>query len=325
MRGIAALCVLAYHASGGTASNAYLAVDFFFMLSGYVMARTYEGSLVAGMPPAKMLAARMRRLWPTMFVAGLVAAPGLASMLPSHQFWPILIANLMLVPNFTHNRVYLLNGSAWSILLELLANAAHACVLWRLSTARIVMGLVPLAALLAYCGADHALELGATPATFAAGLPRVLVSYGIGIVLWRIWRDQPSFKVSAVFTWAAMPAIFLLFALLKIRSLPGDLLFVLAVCPVLIAGALRLERIPRLLARLGAISFPLYAVHIPVMVTASSLGLGTGWSALLSIPVAWLLLHLMPRLTVLSERGWTAGRAMINRSLPTLATARNLP
>lgn len=43
LRGIAALIVVAHHADGsGIFRSGFLAVDLFFVLSGYVMARTYD-------------------------------------------------------------------------------------------------------------------------------------------------------------------------------------------------------------------------------------------------------------------------------------------
>ena len=46
------------------AAKGYLAVDLFFMLSGYVMARTYEPRMARGFSPAAFFLARYRRLWP---------------------------------------------------------------------------------------------------------------------------------------------------------------------------------------------------------------------------------------------------------------------
>src|SRR3954471_17744990 len=101
LRGIAAFSILIYHvipvAAGEWRGNAYLAVDFFFMLSGYVMARTYEARLADGLPPAAFIAARFRRLWPTMFVAGMLGLPGFFIVYGVDQL-PCALAGLLLVP-----------------------------------------------------------------------------------------------------------------------------------------------------------------------------------------------------------------------------------
>jgi hypothetical protein len=53
LRGLAALLVLAFHARGLTLprevlGHGYLAVDLFFVISGFVLARAYDTGLAAG-------------------------------------------------------------------------------------------------------------------------------------------------------------------------------------------------------------------------------------------------------------------------------------
>lgn len=306
LRGIAALCVLVYHAGRFTDSNAYLAVDFFFMLSGYVMARTYEGKLASGMRPAAFVGARIGKLWPTMFFASLVALPWLYSYLEPSQFWPVALANLLLIPTPIANRVYLLNQPAWSIFFELVANLVHALVLWRLSTRQLTLLLVPTVALLAWQASHYTLNLGASPVTFLGGIPRVLTSYIIGIVLWRWWRDKPTLAVSRHFTLLAMPLFFIGGGLVPQQSWQSDLLFVLVLCPMLVAGGLKIERPGPLLLFAGAISFPLYAVHGPMIQLARVLGLNLWLGAACSIAAAWGLVRLVPLAEAAARRLFAA-------------------
>ena len=51
MRGTASLAVVLYHLgfAGTFAAHGYLAVDFFFLLSGVVITRAYQGKLERGM------------------------------------------------------------------------------------------------------------------------------------------------------------------------------------------------------------------------------------------------------------------------------------
>lgn len=120
----------------------------------------------------------------------------------------------------------------------------------------------------------------------------MLVSYGIGILLWRKWRDAPSIRVSGAFTLLIMPAFFGINALIAGNSWQADLLFVLLVCPLLIAGGLRIERVHPVLLWFGAISFPLYAVHVPAMRLVAWLDGDRLWGIALCIPLAWALKHL---------------------------------
>ena len=74
LRGMAAMVVLFMHVFGFAAGH--LAVDFFFMLSGFIMARTYEPRLQGRTIGAgQFLMGRYRRLGPAM-AAG--ASTGLA-------------------------------------------------------------------------------------------------------------------------------------------------------------------------------------------------------------------------------------------------------
>lgn len=290
LRGIAALCVLVYHASPQGSSNAYLSVDFFFMLSGYVMARTYEPRLASGMTPTQFVRTRVAKLWPTMFLASLIGLPWLFSWIPPQWAWPIALANLLLIPTMMQNRLFLLNGPAWSILFELGANTAHAFGLWRASNRLLIAAIVVAAGFLTWFASTQTLELGSRPETVLGGIARVLTGYMIGMLLWRLWRDNPPISVSAPFTLLAMPMFFAVAAVLSGQSWQSDLLFVLALCPMLIAGGLRIVRPGRLLGWFGQISFPLYAVHGPTLRTSQWLGWGNLWGALASLVLAWVVL-----------------------------------
>lgn len=313
LRGIAALCVLVYHAAGQGSSNAYLSVDFFFMLSGYVMARTYEPRLAGGMTPGQFLLARVAKLWPTMFLASLVAVPWLFSWVPPAWAWPIALANLLLIPTMMQNRLFLLNGPAWSILFELGANAVHALGLWRASNRLLIAAIVVAAGFLAWFASTQTLELGSRPETVLGGIARVLTGYMIGMLLWRLWRDNPPIAVSAPFTLLAMPMFFAVAAMLSGQSWQSDLLFVLALCPMLIAGGLRLAQPGRLLGWLGQISFPLYAVHGPTLRTSQWLGWGNFWGAVASLVLAWVVLLAVKRfdLAVARLRSKASSRASL--------------
>ncbi|RZK37387.1 MAG: acyltransferase, partial [Hymenobacter sp.] len=71
-RGLAAVCVVAHHIgqiSGmSIGRHGYIAVDFFFMLSGFVVSQAYERTFGGGVRAASFLWARVQRLYPTIFV-----------------------------------------------------------------------------------------------------------------------------------------------------------------------------------------------------------------------------------------------------------------
>jgi len=70
MRGIAAICVMLYHYKlfGGSRiawlHNGFMSVDFFFVLSGFVVLHAYGKKLLTGMAATDYLARRVARLFP---------------------------------------------------------------------------------------------------------------------------------------------------------------------------------------------------------------------------------------------------------------------
>lgn len=286
LRGIAAICVLIYHATGMPPGTAYLAVDLFFMLSGYVMARAYEKPLGEGLGAGRFFQLRLKRLWPTMFAAGLLATPVFLWTF-GLDAWPVVLTNLLLIPTPWTNRVFPLNGPAWSIFFELVANAAHGLVLHRISTRGLaILALIALLFLGSYAEEAGTTGLGAVPATMIGGFPRVAFSYLVGIILFRTWQDAPSIAVSPVFAFLAMPVFFGLTAVLRIEYWYTDLAFIVVVCPLVMAGGLRAQSCWPLAHWAGAVSFPLYAFHAPVLRALEAAGQSMLWGIPLGLAVA---------------------------------------
>jgi peptidoglycan/LPS O-acetylase OafA/YrhL len=305
LRGVAALCVLALHLQSvfglgpKVFAKGYLAVDLFFMLSGYVMARTYEPRLARGLSPFAFFLARYRRLWPIMAVGTLIGLPKLLSEAASlGSFSATAALNLALLPFPGGGPGFPPNIPAWSICFELAANLLHGLVLWRLS-GRWLLALAAVAVpFAAWVGVAYGtLDVGAHSDDFFAGLARISLSYLLGVALYRLWRDRPTVAVSPVLAFVAMPAVFASAWLLGADDWPTDLAFIVVACPLLIAGGLRYDahqgRGAAIAAALGALSFPLYAVHMPVLqgmrllgfgpVGATIIGLATGIALTLTV------------------------------------------
>lgn len=305
LRGIAALCVLAYHlmpyVAGVWPGNAYLAVDFFFMLSGYVMSRTYEVRFSAGLSPVAFLWLRWKRLWPTIFIGSLLGLPWFLAVVGVDDIGDMLTiaANLLLIPSFAFNRSYPLDGPVWSIFFELVANVLHALLLRRLTSRALLLLAALMAVILVIPASQLTLGLlGSTRTTFLFGVPRVLMSYTIGIVLWRIWRDRPSIAVPPTLALLGMPVFFGVVALTASKAWFLDFLFVLILCPLMIAGGLRWTGPVKWANASGTLSFPLYAFHAPLLASAALMGLDIAWGVASSLAAAWLF----SRLSVPSRR-----------------------
>jgi peptidoglycan/LPS O-acetylase OafA/YrhL len=142
LRGIAAIAVLFRHTvpnfmPTSPSASGYLAVDLFFVLSGFVIAYAYERALLNGMTIAQFMVKRVVRLYPLYIVAGLVSLLFLTIRLfVKHQGMSeeiVYFANLFYIPipiNLnTELHLYPLNDPAWSLGLEILINAVFAAII----------------------------------------------------------------------------------------------------------------------------------------------------------------------------------------------------
>ena len=315
LRGIAAVCVMVMHLSAmytGVVQRmapAYLAVDFFFLLSGFVMARTYEDRLRAGrIDTLTFLAMRYRRLWPVMVIGALLSLP---FVVRDSQSWEVAaevsLPNLFLLPTFAAPEIFPLNVPAWSIFFELLANLGHAAVVQRLSKHMLaVMVAVFAAALLLAAWHFGTLDLGARKVTMIGGLVRVCFAYGLGVLLWRLHGDRAPIPVPPLLALVAMPVLFTAATRWGFAGWGFDLAFVLFGCPLILWGGLRMRGFGRLAGMAGALSFPLYAVHYPLLLGAEALGLVPLAGLTLAMAVAAIIIWLFtagPRATSVTSHG----------------------
>ncbi|MFM5925106.1 MAG: acyltransferase family protein [Novosphingobium sp.] len=282
LRGIAALLVLAMHTFGF--AGGHLAVDFFFMLSGYVMARTYEQRLLSGtLSPGRFMVMRLRRLWPTMAIGATLglAVAALHGVAPENLAHAYAFALLMIPASAT--LPYALNLPAWSIFYELVANALHGAVFVRLGRGALIAvtaaaGLT-LAAICTRFEFPRILD-STTAAMQVMIVPRVLASYLIGVLLYRLFKDEAPFRIPFAFAAAGFAGYVALVSAVPFSLWPLPFVFLFA--PLLVLAGVGETRQLRALAVLGDISFPLYAVHFPVLQLVSMTDSGR-----LAVPLAW--------------------------------------
>ncbi|WAT16918.1 acyltransferase [Aurantiacibacter sp. MUD11] len=290
LRGLAAIVVVLFHL-GLPIHGAHLAVDFFFMLSGFVMARTYESRLRDGsLGGWRFFAKRYQRLWGWMALGtslGLLAALGRYGF--SGELGLAYVLMLAMLPAFNVAAApYLLNLPLWSIVYELVANAVHGLGLARLGK----RGLL-LVAVLCALGLGWAIALAGFPRGGFAEyhwlvLLRVGTAYTLGILIYRLWGDSPPVRVPFAAAFLALPAYVLAVWIWPWEWAP--LAFILLLAPLMMFGGMAARfdsaKVQEAATMLGAISFPLYAVHFPAI---QLLQLSWGPAALAGIGLAvWL-------------------------------------
>ena len=274
VRGVAALMVAWEHAGmfGGYRTPAsalydmgFLAVDLFFLLSGFVLARTYEHRMPGAVT---FLCKRFARLWLPVAAGVMLGACYYALVgTPADEMALHLALGLAILPLV--GGAIMFNPPAWSIFFELFANFAHALALKRLSN-KALGGIVALCAAVLMGSMDaKGINVGFNEYWWM-GIPRVIMSYALGILIWRLNGDRAMVPGGVV--WPMM-AVYALVVALFPHWLGGgaQLAFVLLVNPLVLLASLGMKD-SRAAVMLGAYSFPLYALHYPAQMLASSAG-----------------------------------------------------
>ena len=292
MRGTAAVLVVLFHIMGMPIAwadegqylhHAALAVDFFFALSGFVIAYAYDERW-SRMTTGQFLLARLIRLHPLVLlgaVLGLLSfvfdpfADNQSTVPLGTVLTDFALACLMLPYAPLPNRwtdTHSLNSPAWSLLQEYVANLIYALILRRLST-RALGAVVAVAglALAVVAWRENSVDLGSDWDSFRIGTARVAFSFPLGLWLYRIRGQVPKFRLG----WVAASAILVvLFALPQVpKSIPHGngvyhLVLVMAVFPVLILGGAHSDigRKEMTLCKLaGRLSYPIYILHYPFL------------------------------------------------------------
>lgn len=203
-RGLAALVVLIYHTEFlfvrdiKLIPRGYLCVDFFFLLSGYVIANSYERKILAGLGIWEFTVLRAARLWP---LVALTTVLGLIVQLPRWQrdfggLDPLaivvtVVSNGATLPSPMSPTHFLfpLNGAAWSIFFEVAANLAFVLLVPALSR-RLLLGIIILSGciLVAVGVVNGTVDVGMATANFVFGFPRVALTFFLGVYLYRTVR-----------------------------------------------------------------------------------------------------------------------------------------
>jgi peptidoglycan/LPS O-acetylase OafA/YrhL len=275
MRGSAAFAVVNFHAGllWHGAPHAYIAVDLFFAISGFVLAKSYEPALRAGMMTAGDFARRrIVRLWPLWLLGvALGCVVSLAKLIAGHGNWDILTLPfaLLMLPAPVAGDFMPLNVPGWSLFFELLVNALFVSVLiWLDWTWLACIAAASLAYLL------HAPDLNAgnTWATFDVGTARVLFGFCCGMLAYR-FQAMPKRE-----SWMAVTAMLILTYLLYDRAPPDWITLVLL--PLLVAHASTWE-LPRpfwgIATVMGDASYPVYVLHYPLLSPYQWLCRQYGW------------------------------------------------
>lgn len=297
LRGVAAITVVWFHIFEAFATShldqrinhGYLAVDFFFILSGFVIGYAYDDRW-GKMKIKEFLKRRAIRLHPMVVMGALIGA--VVFYFQGCPVWDVskvtvlalltaTFINALLIPATPGTEIrglgemYPLNGPSWSLFFEYIGNILYALFIRKCST-KALSGLVFFAgcglAVFAIGGpyGDICAGFSLTGIEFTAGFLRLLFSFSAGLLLFRIFKPA---NIKGAFWICSLSIV----ALLSVPRIGGaeylwmnglyDTVCFSLLFPILVylgaSGKTTDKYTTRLCKFLGDISYPLYMVHYP--------------------------------------------------------------
>jgi peptidoglycan/LPS O-acetylase OafA/YrhL len=285
LRGIAAISVVVFHFREMASINyaqifighGFLAVDFFFCLSGFVIAYAYDDR-ISKMGIWQFFKSRIIRLHPMVIfgsVLGLLAFlfdpfGGHPELYRIGRTLLIFLCSILLIPFPVMTErafnLFSFNAPAWSLFWEYIANIFYALVLYKINRRWLIVLFALAAALLCVAGyRAHAVSGGWSGGTFWDGGARIFYSFLAGLIIYRynlIIKSNLGFISLSILLVLAF-----VFPYFKIDWML-QLLTVLVYFPLLIslgAGATLTGGFKKICVFFGNISYPLYMTHYAVI------------------------------------------------------------
>lgn len=310
LRGVAAILVLFYHIFEGfsfaemtnnagegiitTLNHGHIAVDFFFILSGFVISYAYDDRWKK-MNTWQFFKRRLIRLHPMLIIGAIIGAATFA--IAGFEKWdgttsPIslvmiaLLFSMLMIPAVPgvpyevrgNGEMFPLNGPGWSLFFEYIGNILYALFIRRLSTKLLATLAVILGVLHAWFFIGNISEydmvgVGWTidEVNFWGGLVRMLFPFTIGMLLARTFKPH---KIKGAF-WICSMMLIAIFSVPYIAPENGislnslyEVVCIAVIFPFIVwlgaCGSCE-GNTSKINKWLGDLSYPLYIVHYPIM------------------------------------------------------------
>lgn len=299
LRGVAAVMVVMFHLletfTGGDhtkqiINHGYMAVDFFFLLSGFVIGYAYDDRWNK-MSLGSFFKRRLIRLHPMIIIAMVIGAITFYFQdcpyfndIAGVPVWKLLLVmligfTLLPVPPSLEIRgwaeMHPLNGPAWSLFFEYIANILYALILRRLSNVILAIlvffaGVALIHLAVTSPNGDVIGGWSVEPAQLRIGFTRLLYPFLAGLLLSRLVKPG---KIKYAFFWSSLLLIIVL-ALPRAGAAGApwingwyDSLAIILVFPLVIylgaSGEIKGGVAYKVSKFLGDISYPVYIIHYP--------------------------------------------------------------
>lgn len=280
LRGIAALTVVVFHFmemaitdySKNFIGHGFLAVDFFFCLSGFVIAYAYDDR-IGKMGILEFFKSRIIRLHPLVILGSVLGLLtylfdpfGLPAAYGAGKLILIFLSSILLIPypviEVRSFNLFGLNAPAWSLFWEYVANIFYAVILYKIQRNFLLVLAVIAAAVLCFvsCRADSLMGGWGGP-NFWDGCARISYSFLAGILVYRFnWMIKNKLGFIGL-TVLLMLAFLMPFTKWNWLTELGVVLFYFPFIIALGAGAMLSPGIKKICTFSGKISYPLYMTH----------------------------------------------------------------
>ena len=292
LRGVAALCVAIRHApyiwgTDGYPMNffreSYLAVDFFFVLSGFVLAFAYQDKLSSNMSIKKFASVRAIRLYPLYILSILISIPYIIWLYFKSNMSYIdlslsMLATLLMLPNpYVSSLLFPYNVPVWSLFFENISNLVFGLIaklmqpkllIIYLATSGIILSISVWRGWSGFGAANGPMDAGPTWDSFGAGLIRVSYSFFAGVFVYHLRRQRYMyFSVSPFIITFLFLLTLVLYPPLEYMVL-YDLIVVLILFPIIVLLGSYNNPTDYLRSRafeaLGDLSYGAYVLQIPI-------------------------------------------------------------
>ena len=304
LRGVAALLVIWYHVFEGFATSpidqrfnhGYLAVDFFFILSGFVIGYAYDDRWKTSMTIKDFIKRRLIRLHPMVVMGAVLGA--ITFYIQGCEKWDgtqvsismlmlAMLLNLFLIPAVPgsghevrgNGEMYPLNGPSWSLFFEYIGNLLYALCIRRMSTKALTVLVIFAGIGLASFAISNLSGFGHLGVGWSlldynllGGFLRLLFSLSMGLLMSRVFKPV---HIRGTF-WICSLTIAVLLSVPHIGGTEAlwmngiyDSVCSIIIFPILVylgaSGKTTDKGTSRICKFLGDISYPLYIVHYPFM------------------------------------------------------------
>jgi peptidoglycan/LPS O-acetylase OafA/YrhL len=303
LRGVASIIVVTFHIFQGDRfhqiiNHGYLAVDFFFLLSGFVVSYAYDDRW-GKMTQWDFYKRRLIRLQPMVILGTIIGAilfyPQACAIFPLIATTPVWKLLLVMLVGFTilplpisadirgQQEMHPLNAPVWSLFFEYIANILYALIVRRFSKT-----LLTILVVLSACFLVQFLIMGPQGDVIGGwsinglqlhiGFARLLYPFFAGILLCRMGK---LIHVKNAFAICSLLLVIVLF----IPRIGGpnklwmngiyEAISIIIVFPLIVSigagGSISNGFANKVCCFLGAISYPLYITHYPLIYLYSAL------------------------------------------------------